>query len=40
MFGELVGEMFALDGSDWYWYWSNRLRYHNFETTPDTQFNL
>ena len=32
--GYLVGGIFALDGSDW----SNGLRYHNFDTKPDTEF--
>ena len=32
--GYLVGGIFALDGSDW----SNALRYHNFDTKPDTEF--
>jgi len=30
----LVGGIFALDGSDW----PNGLRYHNFDTKPDTEF--
>ena len=34
--GYLVGGIFALnDGSDW----SNGLRYQNFDTKPDTEFN-
>ena len=33
-FGELVCGIFALDGHDW----SNGLRYHNFDTKPDTEF--
>jgi len=32
--GYLVGGIFALDGHDW----SNGLRYHNFDTKPDTEF--
>jgi len=32
--GHLVGRIVALDGSDW----SNGLRYHNFDTKPDTGF--
>ena len=34
--GYLVGGIFALDGSDW----SNGLRYYNFDTRPDTEFNV
>jgi len=30
------GQIFDLDCSDW----SNGLRYHNFDTRPDTEFNL
>ena len=33
--GYLVVGIFALDGSDW----SNGLRYHHFDTKPDTEFN-
>jgi len=31
--GYLVGGMFALDGFDW----SNGIRYHIFDTKPDTE---
>ena len=32
--GESVGGIFEMDGSDW----SNGIRYHTFDTRPDTEF--
>jgi hypothetical protein len=34
--GEWVGGVFEIDSSDW----SNGLRYHNFDTKPDTEFKV
>ena len=34
--GESVGGIFEMDNFDW----SNRIRYHIFDTRPDTEFNL
>jgi len=33
--GESVGGIFEMDSSDW----SNGIRYHTFDTRPDTEFN-
>ena len=33
-FGESVGGIFKMDSSDW----SSRIRYHTFDTSPDTEF--
>ena len=42
-FGESVGGIFEMDRSDWYWSNANangiRIRYHIFDTRPDTEFN-
>ena len=34
--GEAVGGIFEIDSSDW----SNRIRYHAFDTRSDTEFKL
>ena len=35
-FGESVGVIFEMDSSDW----SNGIRYHIFDTRPDTEFKV